>query len=238
MNLSEQQCERYKRNTMLPEVGAEGQQKLLQSKVLVVGAGGLGSPVLLYLAAAGVGTLGIIDGDVVDMSNLQRQVVHTTERVGQSKCLSAQKAVCDLNPDIKVEAYMCHLTPENAEEIISKYDFVIDAVDNYHTKVLINDTCARMNTPFSHGAIREFEGQLFTYTPGAASYRDYYGEPPTENDAPKASEYGLFGVIAGIVGTLQAAECLKYLCGIGQLLTNRLLCVDARTMTFSELRLR
>ncbi len=235
MTLTAEQTERYSRQLKLPEVGPEGQRKLLCSSVLVIGAGGLGSPIIIYLTAAGVGKIGVCDKDKVDISNLHRQIIHTTEGIGRPKTTSAKERAVALNPDVEIVEYQQFITEENAEDIFADYDFIIDATDNYATKAMINDVCVRMGKPFSHGAIREFEGQLFTYVPGSASYRDFYGEAPTNDEAPKAAQFGLFGVIAGIVGVLQAAECLKFLCGIEGLLTDRLLCIDARTMTFATL---
>lgn len=237
MTLFKQQYARYKRNMLLPDMGEVGQLKLLKAKVLVVGAGGLGSPVLLYLAAAGVGTLGICDADRVDFSNLQRQIIHSTQRVGMEKCDSARQAIRELNPDVEVVVFQELLTRENAAQMFSAFDIIVDAVDNFTTKILISDVCVSIGKPFCHGALREYEGQIFTHVPGTAHYRSFFGEVPPEGDVPLAAHLGTLGAIAGIVGSIQAAECIKYICGTGQLLVNRLMCIDALTMNVSFLEI-
>lgn len=230
-NSDEQQ--RYARHFALPEIGEEGQLRLRHGRVLVVGAGGLGSPVLLYLAAAGVGTIGIIDGDNVDFSNLQRQIIHTTADIDRPKAISAKEKLLRLNPNIHVTAYTQFLTDDNADEILPNYDFVIDATDNLGTKYLINDLCVNVGKPYSHGAISHYSGHTMTILPGTACYRCLIPDA-TPSDEPTA---GPLGAIPGILGTLQAVEALKYLTGIGSLLTNRLLTFDALAMSFHSLSL-
>ena len=233
MNLTELQIERYSRHIILKDVGPEGQEKIMNGKVLIIGAGGLGSPVALYLAAAGVGTLGIIDGDAVDMTNLQRQVIHFTPDLGKMKVLSAKEKIQQLNPDVNVITYDYLITDQNISEIINDYDFIIDGVDNFPTKFLINDACVLANKPFSHGGILRFEGQTMTSIPGeTACYRCVFHAPPPANAVPSCSQAGVLGSIAGILGTIQATEALKFLTGIGDLLTNRLLVFDALKMEF------
>lgn len=236
--LTPKQIERYRRNILLEDVGIEGQQKLLSAKVLVVGTGGLGSPICLYLAAAGIGNIGIVDADAVDMSNLQRQVIHFTSDLGTPKVNSAKEKMEALNPDINVTAYETFLYKENAETIIAPWDFIIDATDNYDSKYLINDTCVKLGKAFSHGAIFRLQGQVFTHLPGTADYRCFFKEPPPPGTMPKASESGVLGVIPGITGTIQATEALKYILGMGDLLTDRLLTFDAKTMDFRVIKLR
>jgi molybdopterin/thiamine biosynthesis adenylyltransferase len=232
MNFTNEQIERYSRHILLQDIGVEGQEKINNGKVLVIGAGGLGAPVLLYLAAAGVGTIGIIDGDVVDLSNLQRQVIHFTPDVGKPKVLSAKEKISQINPDVNVITYHQLFTAENAFEIINNYDFVIDGTDNFPVKFLINDACVLAGKPFSHGGILRFDGQTFTYKPDTACYRCLFHSPPPPNVVPTCSQAGVLGAIAGMLGTIQAAEALKFLTGTGELLTNRLLIFDAKAMSF------
>ena len=231
-DFTEEQVERYSRHILLQDVGVEGQEKLLQARVLVIGAGGLGAPVSLYLAAAGVGHIGIVDADVVDLSNLQRQVIHFTRDVGRPKVESAKEKMLAINPDVEVTTYYEFLDSTNAEEIIRPWDFVIDGTDNFPVKFLINDACVRLGKPFSHGGILRFGGQTFTHVPGSACYRCMFKEPPPAGAVPTCSQAGVLGAIAGMLGTIQAAEALKYIIGIGELLTNRLLTFDAKTMQF------
>ena len=232
IDFTEQQIERYSRHILLQDVGVEGQEKLLNARVLVIGAGGLGAPASLYLAAAGVGTIGIVDADVVDLSNLQRQVIHFTKDVGVAKVESAKEKMQAINPDVKVETYHEFLYSGNALDIIKDYDFIIDGTDNFPVKFLINDACVLAGKPFSHGGILRFNGQTFTYLPGTACYRCMFKEPPPPGAVPTCSQAGVLGAIAGMLGTIQAAEALKYIIGIGDLLTNRLLTFDAKTMNF------
>ena len=236
-SLTEEERIRYKRHILLPNVGEEGQQKIKDGKVLIVGAGGLGSPVALYLAAAGVGTIGLIDGDVVDLTNLQRQVIHSTPNIDKPKVESAKERMLELNPDINVVTYHTFLCADNAADIINPYDFVIDATDSFAVKFLINDACVLAGKPFSHGAIQNFEGQTLTYVPGSACYRCLFKEPPTTERGLKGEKAGVFGAIPGMMGTIQAAEALKYLTGVGELLTNKYLTFDALTMSFFKMKL-
>ena len=232
MELTSEQRRRYNRHLILEGFGVEAQERLLQSRVLLVGAGGLGSPVALYLAAAGVGTIGIADGDVVSVTNLQRQVLHSTPDVGRPKVDVARERIMALNPDVKVETYPCFLSEDNAAELISNYDFVIDATDNFDTKYLINDVCVSLGKAFTMGGISEYRGQLMTCVPGSKNYRSLFPEPPVS--AKPCSEVGVLGSIAGMLGTVQATECIKYLAGVGQLLTNSMLTFDALTMQWNR----
>ncbi|MDR2414703.1 MAG: HesA/MoeB/ThiF family protein [Odoribacteraceae bacterium] len=227
---------RYSRNILLPEVGARGQEKIREGKVLVVGAGGIGSPVILYLAAAGVGRLGIIDGDKVELSNLQRQVVHFTGDVGRSKTASAAVKARALNPGVEVVEIDERLSAGNAAGIISGYDFVVEGSDNFETKYLVNDACAAAGKAFCTGGLSRFEGQAMTRVPGAACYRCLF--PEEGAGAETCAMAGVLGAVAGITGTILAAEALKYLSGAGELLTNSLLSFDARTMHFRRLEVR
>lgn len=239
INLTDEQLDRYSRHIILQEIGPEGQVELLESKVLVVGTGGLGSPVSLYLAAAGVGTIGIIDGDVVDISNLQRQVVHSTADLNRPKVKSAAAKMRAINPDIEVLPQEIYLTASNAMGIIQDYDFVIDGTDNFATKFLVNDACVMAGIPFSHGGILRFDGQTMTVLPGeSACYRCYFREPPPAKAVPNCSQAGVLGAIAGMLGTIQAAEALKFITGAGTLLTDTLLTFDAKSMNFRRVRLK
>jgi molybdopterin/thiamine biosynthesis adenylyltransferase len=238
MDFSAEQIERYSRHILLQDVGVEGQEKISKGKVLVIGAGGLGSPALLYLAAAGVGTIGVIDGDVVDLSNLQRQVIHSTPTVGMPKVLSARETMKRLNPDVEVVTYHELFTADNALEMIKEYDFVIDGTDSFPVKFLINDACVMGKKPFSHGGILRFDGQTLTHLPGTACYRCVFHGPPPPNAVPTCSQAGVLGAIAGMLGTIQAAEALKFLTGTGELLTNRLLTFNAKTMNFRTVKVK
>ena len=234
---TEGQMRRYKRHLTLTEVGFKGQQKLLASKVLVVGAGGLGSPALFYLAAAGVGTLGIVEGDTVDDSNLQRQILHFTADVGRPKLASAREKIAQLNPDVKVVEHAGWLNAANALDIIRGYDFVLDGTDNFAAKFLVNDACVLAGVPFSHAGILRFEGQALTVVPGKGRcYRCLFREPPPPGAVPSCAEAGVLGAIAGVLGTIQATEALKFLLGKGDLLVDRLLIFDALAMRFREIR--
>lgn len=237
--LSIDQQERYARHLMLEGVGEEGQLKLLGGSVLVIGAGGLGSPVLLYLAAAGVGRLGIADSDAVELSNLQRQIIHTTPRIGSAKALSAQAALEALNPDVRIEAHQLRVAADNIAELLTPYDFVIDATDNFESKFLINDACVTAGKPYSHGGILRFSGQTMTVIPGKTPcYRCIFPEEPVGEVAIACSKAGVLGVLPGIIGTLQATEAIKYLLGAGNLLAGRLLTYDSALMKFREIPLR
>ncbi|MEZ4382420.1 MAG: molybdopterin-synthase adenylyltransferase MoeB [Nannocystaceae bacterium] len=237
--LSPEQIKRYSRHIMLPEVGEIGQGKLLDAKVLCLGAGGLGSPSALYLAAAGVGTIGIVDDDVVDESNLQRQVLHNIERLGMPKVESARKTLQTLNPDVKVIAHQERLTSENIMEILAGYDLVVDGADNFPTRYLLNDAALKLGKPVVHASIFRFEGQLTTFLPDQGPcYRCLYPDPPPPGMAPSCQEAGVLGVLPGIVGCLQANEALKLILDAGQSLSGRLLVFDALGTKFRTLKLR
>jgi molybdopterin/thiamine biosynthesis adenylyltransferase/rhodanese-related sulfurtransferase len=237
--LTPEQMHRYSRHVLIPEVGEEGQLKLLDAKVLLIGAGGLGSPSALYLAAAGVGTLGLVDADVVDESNLQRQIIHTTDRVGVPKVESARQAITALNPQIDVIGFETRMTPENAEEIIRPFDIVVDGSDNFDTMYLVNDVCVRLNKPNISASILAFDGQITTHVPHEGPcYRCVYPEAPPPALAPSCSEIGVLGVLPGIMGLLQANEVIKLILGIGEPLVGRLLMFDALSTSFTELKLR
>jgi len=237
--MSPEQLKRYSRHIMLPEVGEVGQGKLLDAKVLCLGAGGLGSPSALYLAAAGVGTIGIVDDDVVDESNLQRQVLHNIERLGMPKVESARKTLQALNPDVQVVAYQERLTSENILEILANYDLVVDGADNFPTRYLLNDAALKLGKPVIHASIFRFEGQITTFLPDEGPcYRCLYPDPPPPGMAPSCQEAGVLGVLPGIVGCLQANEALKLILGAGKSLSGRLLVFDALATKFRTLKLR
>lgn len=237
-SLSPAQQQRYSRHLLIPEVGSAGQVKLLESKVLIVGAGGLGSPAALYLAAAGVGTLGIIDFDVVEASNLQRQVLHTTARIGEKKVSSARETIAALNPDVTVVAYDEMLLADNVERIIDGYDVILDGTDTFETRYLLNDAAVAAGVPVVHASVFRFEGQLTSFVPYAGPcYRCLYPTPPPPDLAPGCSVAGVLGVVPGIMGLLQANEVLKLVLEIGESLVGRLLLFDALETSFSELRL-
>jgi molybdopterin/thiamine biosynthesis adenylyltransferase/rhodanese-related sulfurtransferase len=237
--LSGEQKERYRRHLSIPEVGEEGQAKLLKSKVLLMGAGGLGSPAALYLAAAGVGTLGIVDMDVVDLSNLQRQVIHTQERKGMAKTASAAEAIKALNPDVKVVPFQERLTSDNVDRILSGFDMILDGGDNFPTRYLLNDACVKHKKPNIHGSIYRFEGQVTTFIPyQGPCYRCLYPQPPPADMAPSCAEAGVLGVLPGLVGLFQANEAIKLILGLGEPLNGRLLTMDALSTTFRTLKLR
>jgi molybdopterin/thiamine biosynthesis adenylyltransferase/rhodanese-related sulfurtransferase len=237
--LSDEQKRRYSRHLLIPEVGAEGQAKLLGSRALLIGAGGLGSPAALYLAAAGVGTIGIVDFDVVDVSNLQRQVIHTTERLGDKKVVSATAAIHALNPDVEVIAHDEVLGPQNVDQIIAGYDVILDGTDTFETRYTLNDAAVAVGIPVIHASVFRFEGQLTTFVPyEGPCYRCLYPTPPPPELAPGCSVAGVLGVVPGIMGLLQANEALKVLLGIGDTLAGRLLLFDALDASFTELKLR
>ena len=237
--LSSDQKQRYSRHLLIPEVGAKGQQRLLESKALLIGAGGLGSPASLYLAAAGVGTIGIVDFDVVDLSNLQRQILHTNDRVGERKVESARKTITALNPDVTVVTHEEMLVADNVDRIIHGYDVIIDGTDTFETRYLLNDAAVAKNIPVIHASVFRFEGQLTTFIPyEGPCYRCLYPTPPPPELAPGCSVAGVLGVVPGIMGMLQADEALKVLLGIGDTLAGRLLLFDALDTTFTELKLR
>lgn len=232
---SEEQIERYSRHIILKEVGGKGQKKLLDGKVMVIGAGGLGAPIALYLAAAGIGTIGIADADVVDLSNLQRQVIHFTADVGKPKVESAREKMEAMNPDVTVRTYQEWISAANIAQIIADYDFVIDGTDNFAAKFLINDACVMAGKPYSHGGILQFDGQTMTVKPGESPcYRCIFPAPPPKDAIPTCSQAGVIGVLPGVLGTIQATEAIKYLLGQGDLLTGRLLTYNALRMRFRE----
>jgi molybdopterin/thiamine biosynthesis adenylyltransferase len=237
MNFTDDQITRYSRHILLPEVGGKGQKKLSQAKIFVVGAGGLGSPVALYLAAAGIGTIGLIDSDVVDLSNLQRQILHHTPDVGRPKVLSAKEKIYALNPEVTVETYEDRFTASNALDLIKPYDIVIDGVDNFPAKFLINDACYFADKPLVHGGILRFDGRVFSIIPKkSACYRCIFKEPPPAGLVPSCQEAGIIGVVAGVIGTIQATEAIKLILGIGQPLTDRILDFDAQKTSFREIK--
>lgn len=236
--MTDKQLERYSRHIMLDEVGEQGQQKLLESKVLLIGAGGLGSPAAIYLAAAGVGTIGIADADEVDLSNLQRQIIHRTADIGKAKVQSAAETIAQINPDVTVRKYKTVVTAENIEELVSDYDFIIDATDNFPSKFLINDTCVINSKPFCHAGIMRFGGQLMTYVPGQGPcYRCVFGDLPPKEAVPTGRQVGIVGAMGGVIGSLQAMEAIKYITGAGELLTGRLLTYDALKQEFRKVML-
>jgi molybdopterin-synthase adenylyltransferase len=235
MALTETQIERYSRHIILKEVGGKGQQKLLNSKVLIIGAGGLGSPIALYLAAAGIGTIGIADADDVDISNLQRQVIHFTNDVGKPKVISAKEKIEAINPDVQVTTYQEWISAANIMEIISGYDFIIDGTDNFAAKFLINDACVLAGKPYSHGGILQFVGQTITVLPGESTcYRCVFPTPPPKDAIPTCSQAGVIGVLPGVIGSIQATEAIKFLLGKGELLAGRMLMYDALKMKFRD----
>jgi sulfur-carrier protein adenylyltransferase/sulfurtransferase len=237
--MTQEQAIRYSRHTMLPEVGEAGQVKLLKSRVLCLGAGALGSSSGLYLAAAGVGTLGFIDDDTVDISNLQRQILHATDRVGKPKVESAQKTIAGLNPDVKVVPHMSRLNSENVLEILSGYDVIVDGADNFPSRYLLNDAALKLNKPVVHASIYRFEGQVTSFVPGEGPcYRCLYPSPPPPDMAPSCQEAGVLGVLPGVIGVLQATEAVKLLLGIGKPLAGRLLMYDALATKFREMKLQ
>ena len=238
--LTEAQRDRYSRHLLLPEVGEAGQAKLLASKVLLLGAGGLGSPAALYLAAAGVGTLGLVDADTVDASNLQRQIIHATSRLGTYKVDSAEKAINDLNPDVKVIKFQERVDSSNVDRIFAGFDIIVDGCDNFPTRYLVNDASVFLKKPVVHGSIFRFDGQVTTFSPhtGGPCYRCLYPEPPPPHLAPSCQEAGVLGILPGVVGVIQATEAIKLLLGKGHPLIGRLLTYDSLRMKFGELKLR
>ncbi len=237
-DLSKEQYERYSRHLILPEVGEEGQKKLLAAKVFVLGAGGLGSPALYYLAAAGVGTIGLADGDEVDLSNLQRQIIHNNKRVGVKKTLSAKQTINELNPDVNVITYDERVTDENVRDIIKDYDVVMDGSDNFPTRFLMNDACYFEGKPLVSGSMFRFDGQVsvFNYNEDAPCYRCLYAEPPPPGLAPSCNEAGILGALAGVIGVMQAVEAIKIILGIGRPLDGKLMVFDALDMGFRKMK--
>ncbi len=238
MAFTNEQLERYSRHIILKEVGVKGQKKLLNAKVLIIGAGGLGAPAALYLAAAGVGTIGIVDADEVDLSNLQRQVIHTTDDVGKAKVKSAAETMQAINPDVTVKTYRTFVDSGNILDLIEEYDFVIDGTDNFPAKFLINDACVMAKKPFSHAGIIRFKGQLMTYVPKEGPcYRCVFENPPPKDAVPTCKQAGVIGAMGGVIGSLQAMEAIKYIIGQGDLLTGKLLTYDALSMNFRSIKL-
>lgn len=240
MALSNEQLERYSRHIILKEVGGKGQQKLLKAKVLIIGTGGLGAPAALFLAAAGIGTIGLVDFDAVELSNLQRQIIHQTRDVGKPKVISGKETINEMNPDVNVITYQEWVRSENIVDIINdqNYDFIIDGTDNFPAKFLINDACVLLAKPFSHAGIIRFQGQTLTYLPGQGPcYRCIFQAPPPPDAVPTCKQAGVLGVMGGIIGTIQATEALKYILGVGKLLNGSLLTYDALTMDFRKIKL-
>ncbi|MGM9699710.1 MAG: HesA/MoeB/ThiF family protein [Prevotella sp.] len=229
---------RYSRHLLLEGFGQEGQRKLAEGKVLIIGAGGLGSPVALYLAAAGVGTIGIADGDTVDLTNLQRQVIHTTDDVGMAKVESAARKMRSINSDVKVVEINEFIDKPTLMKLAVDYDIIVDATDSYGSKYMINDACVEAGKPFVHGGVLRYEGNVFTHLPGTADYRDIFGDEPTASHVPTASTVGVLGTIVGVIGTIQATEVIKWLTGTGELLTDSILTFDALTWRFSKIEIK
>lgn len=239
IHFSDEQLERYSRHILLQDIGVEGQDRMAHARVLIVGAGGLGSPVALYLAAAGIGTIGIADADTVDLSNLQRQIIHFTNDVGGAKVDSAKEKMNLLNPDVVVQPIHTRLNAANIADTIAGYDFVVDGTDSFPSKFLINDACTMAGIPFSHGGILRFTGQTMTIVPGkSACYRCVFKSPPPADLVPTCREAGVLGAIAGMLGTIQATEVLKFITDAGTLLTDSMLTFDALTMDFRKVRLK
>ena len=238
-DFTDEQIERYSRHIILPEVGGVGQRKMLDARVLMIGAGGLGSPAAYYLAAAGIGHLGIVDFDKVDLSNLQRQIIHSTERIGMLKTDSAKKTITALNPDVNVTLYNERINSQNIKELFEGYDYIVDGSDNFATRFLINDACVLMGKTNIHGSIFRFEGQATVFEPqDGPCYRCLYPEPPPPGLVPNCQEGGVLGVLAGIIGTIQAVETLKLVLGIGESLSGKLLLYDALNTEFRKLTLK
>ena len=240
MDFTESQIHRYARHILLQEVGGVGQEKLLKAKVLVIGAGGLGSPLILYLAAAGVGTIGVVDNDTVDISNLQRQIAHTSDRIGTPKTASAKQAVAAINPDVTVIEHNVRLTVDNARTLIGGYDVVADGSDNFATRFLLNDACFFAKKTLVSAAVLRFDGQLSTFKPhaGGPCYRCLYPEPPPPGQIPSCDEAGVLGAVAGVLGTLQATEVLKEILGIGESMAGRLLIYDALSAAMRTVKVK
>lgn len=239
-SLTNEQLERYSRHIILQHVGGRGQKKILASKVLIIGTGGLGAPAAMYLAAAGVGQIGLVDYDIVDLSNLQRQIIHQTNDLGKAKIISGQETIHAMNPDVQVHVYDEQVTAANIRDIINDrdYDFIIDGTDNFPAKFLINDACVMLKKPFSHAGIIRFQGQTMTYVPDKSPcYRCVFPKMPPKDAVPTCRQAGVLGVMGGVIGTLQATEALKFILGIGELLTGYLLTYDALTMTFRKVKI-
>ncbi|SCM78648.1 UBA/THIF-type NAD/FAD binding protein [uncultured Sporomusa sp.] len=240
MDFTNEQLERYSRHIILKQVGVKGQKKLLGGKVLIIGTGGLGAPAAVFLAAAGTGTIGLVDFDAVELSNLQRQIIHQTKDIGKPKVISGKETIEEMNPDVKVVTYQEWVNSGNIIDIIrdQDYDFIIDGTDNFPAKFLINDACVLAKKPFSHAGIIRFEGQTLTYVPGQGPcYRCIFNNPPPPDAVPTCKQAGVLGVMGGIIGTIQATEAIKYILGVGELLTGQLLTYDALHMNFRKIKL-
>lgn len=240
MRFTNTQLERYSRHIILDEVSVKGQGKLLDSKVLIIGTGGLGAPAAMYLGAAGIGTIGLVDADVVDLSNLQRQIIHQTKDVGKPKVISGKESINEMNPDVNVITYQERATSVNILDIIKDkdYDFIIDGTDNFPVKFLINDACVMLKKPFSHAGIIRFQGQTMTYLPGEGPcYRCVFKNPPPPDTVPTCQQAGVLGVMGGVIGSIQATEAIKYITGIGDLLNGKLLTYNAKAMEFRKINI-
>ncbi len=240
MDFTNEQLERYSRHIILKQVGVKGQKKLLGGKVLIIGTGGLGAPAAVFLAAAGTGTIGLVDFDAVELSNLQRQIIHQIKDIGKPKVISGKETIEEMNPDVKVVTYQEWVNSGNIIDIIrdQDYDFIIDGTDNFPAKFLINDACVLAKKPFSHAGIIRFEGQTLTYVPGQGPcYRCIFNNPPPPDAVPTCKQAGVLGVMGGIIGTIQATEAIKYILGVGELLTGQLLTYDALHMNFRKIKL-
>lgn len=237
MNFTNEQIERYSRQIILPNVGGNGQEKILKAKVLIIGTGGLGAPCSFYLAAAGIGKIGLVDSDKVELNNLQRQIVHTTQDIGIPKTESGKKRLTALNPDVQVETYAIRLDSTNILGIISEYDIIVDGSDNFPTRYLVNDACVLSKKPLVHAGIFRYDGQIMTILPGEGPcYRCLFAEPPPPGAVPSCQEGGILGAVAGVLGVLQANEVLKFILGTGELLSGRLLIFNALDSTFRAVK--
>lgn len=240
MNFTNEQLERYSRHIILNDVSVQGQERILNSKVLIIGTGGLGAPAAMYLGAAGVGTIGLVDDDNVDLSNLQRQIIHGTNDVGKAKVISGKESINEINPDVNVITYKERATSANILDIIKdqNYTFIIDGTDNFPVKFLINDACVMLKKPFSHAGIIRFQGQTMTYVPGKGPcYRCVFKNPPPTDIVPTCQQAGVLGVMGGVIGSIQATEALKYIIGVGDLLTGKLLTYDSKKMEFRKINI-
>lgn len=239
MDFTEEQIERYSRQIILPEVGGVGQRKIMQAKVLIIGCGGLGSPCAYYLASAGVGKIGLVDSDRVELNNLQRQILHSTHNVGRAKVESAKERLLSLNPDIQITTHHLRLTSENTLDVIKDYDLIVDGSDNFPTRYLINDACVISNKPLFHAAVLRFDGQATTIIPHQGPcYRCLFPEPPPPGAVPSCQEAGILGAVAGILGVIQSTEVLKYILGKGELLVGKLLVFNALEMSFRKVSIQ
>ncbi len=239
MRFTNSQLQRYSRHIILEDIGVKGQQKMLDGKVLIIGTGGLGAPAALYLGAAGIGTIGLVDADVVDLSNLQRQIIHQTEDIGKPKVISGRESINQTNPDVNVVTYQERADSKNIMDIIKdrEYDFIIDGTDNFPVKFLINDACVMLKKPFSHAGIIRFQGQTMTYLPdNGPCYRCVFKNPPPPDTVPTCRQAGVLGVMGGVIGSIQATEAIKYITGVGTLLNGKLLTYNAKTMEFRQIK--